>query len=339
MSDTVLPFDKTKTHSLSRRSLGSLTLGAGTAVAASAIAAGAVVETDVMIKMADGNCDAALFYPFGNGNWPGAVIFADALGLRPAFRDMGRRLAAEGYTVVVPNPFFRTRVAPVLSGPFDFSKPEDRAKLTDLMAPLTTEAKTRDGAAYVAYLDTLPQVNLKAPIGVAGYCLGGPYTMITAATVPKRVGALGSFHGANLVTDKPDSPHLLASKIKASCYFAIATNDDQRQPDAKDKLREAFASANNPARIEVYEGCQHGWCVSDGMVYNRPNAERAFGELIGSLAAPAFAQSTATPQNPPKKQQIQERAPANSQTANDNKQRTQEGTPVIPTTANDYKSK
>jgi carboxymethylenebutenolidase len=280
MPDDILPFDKTKDPALSRRAFGALSFGAGAAITTSAMAAGAVVESDVVIKMADGSCDAALFFPLGNGNWPGAVIFADALGLRPAFRDMGRRLALEGYTVLVPNPFYRTRVAPVLTGPFDFSKPEDRAKLTDLMAPLTVDAKVRDGTAYVAYLDTLPQVNTKVPIGISGHCIGGPYTMITAAAVPERVGAAGSFHGGNLVTDKPDSPHLLAPKIKASYYFAIATNDDQRQPDAKDKLREAFDAAKHPVKIEVYEGCMHGWCVSDGMVYNKAGADRAWGELV-----------------------------------------------------------
>jgi carboxymethylenebutenolidase len=133
---------------------------------------------------------------------------------------------------------------------------------TELMAPLTTEIKTSDGAAYITYLDTLPQVNT------------------SAAAVPERVGAAGSFHGGNLVTDKPDSPHLLAPKIKASYYFAIAANDDQRQTDAKDKLREAFASAHQPIKIEVYQGCQHGWCFSDGMVYNNTEADRAFGELV-----------------------------------------------------------
>jgi carboxymethylenebutenolidase len=280
MSDDILPFDKTRDPTLSRRAFGALSLGLGAAVSTSAMGADAVVETDVVIKMSDGPCDAALFHPAGNASWPGAVIFTDALGLRPAFRDMARRLAAEGYTVVVPNPFFRTRKAPVLSGPFDFGKPEDRTKLTELMAPLTTEVKTRDGAAYIGYLDTLPQVNTKAPIGVSGYCMGGPYTMFTAAAVPERVGAAGSFHGGNLVTDKPDSPHLLAPKITAAYYFAIATNDDQRQPDAKDKLRDAFATAKQPVTIEVYEDCQHGWCVSDGMAYKQAPADHAFGELI-----------------------------------------------------------
>ncbi len=280
MPDDILPFDRTKDAALSRRAFGALSFGVGAAVTTSAMAAGAVVESDVVINTADGSCDAALFYPLGSGSWPGAVIFTDALGLRPAFRDMGRRLAAEGYTVLVPNPFYRTRVAPVLSGPFDFSKPEDRAKLVDLMAPLTAEVKVRDGTAYLAYLDTLPQVNTKAPVGVSGYCMGGPYTMLIAAALPGRVGAAGSFHGGNLVTDKSDSPHLLASRIMASYYFAIASNDDQRQPDAKDKIREAFDTAHHPVKIEVYAGCNHGWCVSDGMVYNKAGADRAWGELI-----------------------------------------------------------
>jgi carboxymethylenebutenolidase len=244
------------------------------------MAAGAVTESDVVIGMADGSCDAALFRPTGGGRWPGIVIFADALGLRPVFRDMGRRLAAEGYTVIVPNPFYRTRKAPVLSGPFDFSKPDDRAKLVGLMAPLNTATKTRDGTTYVAYLATLPQVKTATKIGVVGYCMGGPYTILTAAAVPERVAAGVSLHGANLVTDKPDSPHLLIPKLKASYYFGIATNDDQRQPDAKDKLREAFTAAHLPAKIEVYDGCQHGWCVSDGMVYNKVGAERAYDQEI-----------------------------------------------------------
>ena len=280
MQDDVVPFEKTRDYGLSRRGFGALALGAGVVASASAIAADAAVsESDIVIKMADGSCDAALFHPAGDGRWPGVVIFTDALGLRPVFRDMGRRLAAEGYTVVVPNPFYRTRKAPVLSGPFDFSKPEDRAKLVDLMAPLNNETKSRDATSYIAFLDALPQGKTGAGIGVVGYCMGGPYTVLAAAAVPGRVGAGVSLHGGNLVTDKPDSPHLLIPKLKARYYFGIATNDDQRQPDAKDKLREAFAAANLPAKIEVYEGCQHGWCVSDGMVYNKTGSERAYGEM------------------------------------------------------------
>ena len=279
MPNEILPFDKTKEPGLSRRMFGSLSLGSAAAVTTSAIAADlAVIESDVMVKMTDGNCDVALFHPAGTGPWPGAVIFADALGLRPVFRDMGRRLAAQGYTVLVPNPYFRVRKAPVLSGPLDFAKPEDRAKLTELRVGLTVAARTQDGVAFVAFLDAQPQVNTKVKIGVSGYCGGGPATVMAAAAMPDRVGAAGSFHGGGLVTDQPDSPHLLASKIKAQYYFAVAADDDQRAPEAKVKLRDAFAG--KPATVVVYDGCQHGWCVSDGMVYNNVGAERAFAELV-----------------------------------------------------------
>ena len=279
MTDIIKPFEKTRDYALSRRGFGAVALSAGALAAGSAVAADAAVdESDVVIKTADGNCDAALFHRAGRGHWPGVVMFTDILGLRPAFRDMGRRLAAQGYTVLIPNPFYRTRKAPVLPGPFNFAT--DMPKVAPLVAPLTVDAKTRDVTSYLAYLDTLPVVAKHRKIGVCGYCMGGPYTLMAAAAAPNRVGAGGSFHGGGLVTDKPDSPHLLIGQIKASYYFGIAGNDDQRQPDAKDKLRAAFDAAHLPAKIEVYADCQHGWCVPDGAVYNKAEADRAFGDLV-----------------------------------------------------------
>jgi carboxymethylenebutenolidase len=187
---------------------------------------------------------------------------------------------------MVPNPFYRTRKAPVIEGPFDFTKPEDRAKLTELTAPLTRAAVTGDCGAYIAFLEHEKAVNRRRKIGVSGYCMGGPYVMV-AASLSDRIGALGSFHGGNLVTDKPDSPHLLAGKIKASCYFGVAHNDDQRQPDAKDKLTAAFADAKNPAQVEVYPA-NHGWCVKDNPTYDAASAERAWAHLT-SLYQKALA--------------------------------------------------
>ncbi|HLI67421.1 MAG TPA: dienelactone hydrolase family protein [Caulobacteraceae bacterium] len=279
--DVTLPFEKSRDYALSRRGFAGMAgLSFGLAAAGALAADPAVDESDVNIKTADGTADAAFFHPAGRGHWPGVVMFTDILGLRPAFRDMGRRLAAEGYAVVVPNPFYRTKKAPVLDGPFNFNDPAQRAKLAPLVQPLTDDAKKRDVAAYVAWLDTQGPVSKRRKIGVCGYCMGGPYTLFAAATAPDRVGAGGSFHGGGLVTDQPSSPHLLVAHIKASFYFGIAGNDDQRQPDAKDKLRNAFAAAHLPATIEVYADCMHGWCVPDGAVYNKAEADRAFGDLV-----------------------------------------------------------
>ena len=271
---------------ISRRQMGAISVAAGVMAAAGSrpAAAMAVTETDVQIKTPDGECDAAFIRPSA-GNYPGVLIWTDAFGLRPAFRDMARRLAADGYAVLVPNPYYRTGKAPQGAG-LDFSNPGDRAKLMELMGSLTQDRVEKDARAYVEFLDSQASVNKTAKIGTQGYCMGGRLTMITAATVPDRIGAGASFHGGGLVTDKPDSPHLLVPRIKARYYFGIAANDDAQQPDAKDKLRAAFAAAKVPAEIEVYAGSLHGWCVSDmplhdgKPVYDHAKAEVAWGHLL-----------------------------------------------------------
>jgi carboxymethylenebutenolidase len=274
----------------SRRDFVTLSATAGivAATASSSGAAAAVTEENVEIKTPDGNCDAAFIHP-ASGSHPGVLIWTDAFGLRPAFREMAKRLAAEGYSVLVPNPFYRLAKSPVFGdvSSFNFQNPEDRAKLGPLMGSVSAPgAAERDATAYIAFLDAQKQVNRAKKIGTQGYCMGGPLVVRTAATVPERVGAGGSFHGGGLVTGKPDSPHLLAPKIKAHMYFAIAASDDRAQPDAKDKLKESFSAAHVPAEIEVYAGTLHGWCVSDmplqngNPVYNKPDAERAWGKLL-----------------------------------------------------------
>src|SRR4029079_10473016 len=201
---------------------------------------------------------------------------------------LGKRLAAEGYSVLVPNPFYRVSKAPQFPDPsaFSFQNQADMAKLTPLMASINAPGTAeKDAVAFIAFLDSQPQVDKAKKVGTQGYCMGGPLVVRTAAAVPNRVGAGASFHGGNLVTAKPDSPHLLAPKIKARMYFGVASNDDMRQPDAKDKLREAFAAAKVPTEIEVYSASQHGWCVSDmpkqngAPIYSKPDAERAWTKL------------------------------------------------------------
>ena len=281
-----------KNNDLARRDFVALSVAAGITAAASTSSALAkdleVVETMVDVKTPDGTADAAFIHP-ASGAHPGVLIWTDAFGLRPSMRAMGKRLAAQGYSVLVPNPFYRVSKAPFDdASTFDFANKDDMAKLQKLMGSVNAAGNPeKDAAAYVAFLDEQKQVNKKKKIGTQGYCMGGPLVVRTAASLPDRIGAGGSFHGGGLVTDKPDSPHLLASKIKAHMYFGIATSDDVRQPDAKDKLKEAFGTAHVPAEIEVYTGMQHGWCVSDmpkqpnGMpIYNQAEADRAWGKLV-----------------------------------------------------------
>ena len=275
---------------LSRRDFVAMSIAAGLAAAAGSSSAAdlQVVETNVEVKTPDGVCDAAFIHP-ATGSHPGVLIWPDAFGLRPSMRDIGKRIAAEGYSVLVPNPFYRLAKAPVIQDPssFSFQNPADMAKLQPLMASINAAgAAEKDASAYVAFLDAQPQVNKAKKMGTQGYCMGGPLVVRTAAALPDRIGAGASFHGGGLVTDTPASPHLLAPKIKARMYFGIASNDDMRQPDAKDKLREAFAAAKVPAEIEVYPESLHGWCVPDmpmqngKPIYNKPDAEKAWTKLV-----------------------------------------------------------
>jgi carboxymethylenebutenolidase len=277
-------------HDVSRRDFTALSVAAGLTVAAGsqAQAAMAVTETDVTIKTPDGVCDAAFIRPT-SGKHPAVLIWTDIFGLRPTFRDMAKRLAGEGYSVLVPNPFYRTQKAPVIddASKFDFSAPADQAKMKLWTTPINEAgAIERDAVAYIGFLDAQKEVDTSKKIGTQGYCMGGPLVFKTAATVNSRVGAGATFHGGGLVTDKPDSPHLLIPKMKTHMLIAIASNDDAKQPDAKDKLKAAFASAKIPAEVEVYAGSQHGWCVKDmplsagKPIYNQPDAERAWGRLI-----------------------------------------------------------
>jgi carboxymethylenebutenolidase len=251
-----------------------------------------VIETEVTVKTPDGICDAAFTHP-ASGAHPGVIIWPDAGGLRPSMRDMAKRLAAEGYSVLVPNPFYRVSKAPqfTTAANLDFKDQDLMAKIRLLMSSIQAAgAAEKDAIAYVTFLDAQPQVDKTKKIGTQGYCMGGALVVRTAASVPERIGAGASFHGGGLVTDNPDSPHLLAPRIKARMYFGVAASDDQRQPDAKDILKESFAKAGVPAEVEVYPA-KHGWCVPDmpkedgAPIYDKTQAERAWSKLVALYKA------------------------------------------------------
>ena len=265
---------------VSRRQFGALAVGTGLAMMLPPLANAAdLAEADVDIKTPDGTADAFFVHP-KQGKHPAVLIWPDIFGLRPAFQDMARRLADSGYSVLVINPFYRTKKAPTAPEHPNFQDPATRDALMGLMNSLTPVTTVTDAKAFVAWLDAQPAVDKKKKMGTTGYCMGGPFTLRTAAAFPDRVGAGASFHGGGLVTGKPDSPDLLIPKIKAQFLFAIAENDDQRQPEAKTVLRDAFAKASLPAEIEVYAGAQHGWCPPDSQVYNHDQAEKAWSRML-----------------------------------------------------------
>jgi carboxymethylenebutenolidase len=260
---------------VTRRQFGVL-LGAGVAMTLPAVVnAVAVTESDVTITTPDGAADAYFVHP-ASGTAPGVLIWPDIFGLRPAFRQMGKRLAESGYAVVVVNPFYRVKKAPTSeqggATPIDQVRP--------LAQALNETTHMTDAKAFIAWLDQQPSVAKNRKVGTQGYCMGGPMAFRTAAAVPGRVGAVASFHGGGLVTNTPNSPHPQAAASKAQFLVAIAENDDQRAPNDKTVLKETFEKANLPAEIEVYAGAAHGWCPPDSRVYNEPQAEKAWSRLI-----------------------------------------------------------
>ena len=260
---------------VTRKQFGAM-LGAGISVLLPSVAnAATVTESDVTIKTPDGECDAYFVHP-ATGNAPAVVFWPDIFGLRPALRQMGKRLAESGYSVLVVNPFYRSgKAKPAAAG-----QPNPPIQeMMPLAQKLNEGTHMTDAKAFIAWLDQQPSVNKNKKVGTQGYCMGGPIAFRTAAAVPDRVGAVGSFHGGGLATANPNSPHLQAAKTKAQFLIAIAQNDDARAPKDKDTLKETFEAAKLPAEIEVY-GAAHGWCPPDSQVYNEALAEKAWSRLL-----------------------------------------------------------
>jgi carboxymethylenebutenolidase len=260
----------------------SMTLAGCTGAVAASGGGKSLTEKMVSITTTDGVCDAFFVHP-GKGAHPGIVMWPDIAGLREVKKIMARSLAAQGYAVLVVNPYYRAGPAPIMKSFAEFRTPEGQAKVAPMRAALTPDAVTRDAKAFVAFLDGDAAVDKARGIGSNGYCMGGPFTVRTAAAVPARVKAAASLHGAGLVTDAPDSPHRLLASTKAGYLFAIARNDDAKQPEQKTELAKAAQAAGRPAQVEVY-AADHGWTVADSPAYDPDEADRAWQHMLALFA-------------------------------------------------------
>lgn len=267
-------------HGVTRRDFSKGAVGLAFTMMLPAVAnAKDVIEEEVQVKTPDGMADCYFVRP-AEGAHAAVIVWPDIMGIRTSFRMMGKRLAESGYSTLVVNPYYRTAKGPVIEDGESFSQPEVRERLMPFARSLSPQTCVSDGRAFVEFLDAQDSVDTSRMIGTTGYCMTGSYTMRLAAAMPERIGAGGSFHGGGLATDKDDSPHLLAPKIDAGLLIAIAANDDEKEPNAKVMLREAFDDAGVNAEIEVYADTLHGWCPPDSAVYNETQAERAWSRLL-----------------------------------------------------------
>lgn len=273
-----------KSKGMGRREFSKMTATVGLAMMLPPVAnAQSVTESEVNITTADGVADCYFVHP-ASGSHAAVIIWPDILGLRPAFREMGKRLAQSGYSVLVVNPFYRDAKSPVVGEGASFGQPETRAIVLPMARNLNADTHFMDARAAVEFLDQQPAVDTSRRIGTTGYCMGGPMVMRTVAAVPDRLGAGGTFHGGGLATDQDDSPHLLIPQTQSAMLHCVAENDDASNPDAKDILKQAYADADIEAEIEVYTDTLHGWCPPDSQVYNEAQAERAWSRLLNLFA-------------------------------------------------------
>ena len=269
---------------MSRRDFTKLATGASMAMMLPAVAnAQSISERDVEIRTPDGVADCHFAYP-STGSHAAVLVWPDILALRPAFREMGRRLAREGYAVLTVNPFYRDARSPVVPLGASFGQPEIRELVLPMARNLNAETHFTDARTFTTWLDEQDEVDTSKGIGTTGYCMGGPMVMRTVAAVPERFAAGATFHGGGLATGNPDSPHLLIPETRAAMLHCVADNDDQNNPEAKVTLREAYATAGIDAEIEVYSGALHGWCAIDSQVYHQEQAERAWSRLLNLFA-------------------------------------------------------
>jgi len=244
-------------------------------------------EKDMEIKMKDGVCDA-VFYSADGAKKPGVIHYPDIMGVRPSHRAMAKRLSDAGYTVLLVNPFYRTAKGAMFDFPPNFAgDPRTMQRFGELVGPLTPEVMEADASAFVDYLASQSAVS-GAKMGAVGYCFTGQVALRTASSRPDRIGAIASFHGGGLFTDRPNSPHLVLSRIPKSgpqLYFGHAANDSLMPQAAIDKLNDALKTWGGKYESELYADAPHGWTVNDSAAYRQPQAERAFAKMTAMFAS------------------------------------------------------
>ena len=241
------------------------------------------IETTVRIPTRDGASGGFLYRPDGTGPWPGVLHLTDIGGIRPAHQEMADKLAGEGYAVLMPNVFYRSRKPPMFDFPIQMGEERTRQRFAELSGPLTPEAMERDAESYLDFLATQTDV-AAGPLGVVGYCISGAFALRAAAVRPDEIAAAASFHGGGLWSEKPSSPHRVLPRIKARLYVGYAIEDHSMPPEAVEKLDEALAAWGGDFESEIYDGAHHGWTASDRPVYNPEQARRAFEKLIELFA-------------------------------------------------------
>jgi carboxymethylenebutenolidase len=247
----------------------------------------AVVEKTIEIKTADGVSGGYLYQPAGSGPWPGVLYLTDIGGIRPAARDAARRIAAEGYAVLMPNIFYRAGMPPVISEEARADEEKKKIRIAELRAALSPEAIQRDASPYLDFLAAQPAVG-HAGFAVVGFCISGPMALRIAAQRPDKIAAVATFHAGGLFTDTSASPHLVLPRVKAQLYFGHAVEDRSMPKEAIENFERALAAWGGKFESETYQGAFHSWTATDSPVYNQPQAERAFEKMI-SLFSSALA--------------------------------------------------
>ncbi len=242
-----------------------------------------MIEKEIEIRTADGTADGVLFQPEQGRRYPGVIHLTDIGGIRPSHREMARRLASSGHTVLLPNVFYRSGKPPMFDFVPKMGDERTMKRFGELAGPMTPQAQERDAASYVDFLAASDSVSA-GKMGVVGYCFTGSMAIRTAAARPEKIAAAASFHGGVLYTDEPTSAHLVLPRVKAQLYFGHAINDASMPKEAIEKLDRALASWGGKYESEVYDGAYHGWTTVDGPVYNQAQAERAFEKLTALFA-------------------------------------------------------